>query len=134
MNGKSGTITPDEFENLSEAAGNYGAVLLAKKVAKICSKFSTPFKHEYSGSAIAAAWLSVSTKISTALGGTGGGVVSTDTFEFLGSLVNTYGPEVVIQKLSKIAKKNGNMNEANTLKALFPVVAATPPAGRRAAA
>lgn len=117
--GKSGTITPDEFTQLSELAGRYGANVLASKVAKVCTKYSSPYKHEYANSAIAAAWLSVAGKISGLIG-TNRTVVSMDAFEFIESLVHTYGPEVVIQKLAKIAKKN-NMTGANSLLSLFPL-------------
>lgn len=130
--GKSGTVTPDEFDLLSGYAETYGAMLLAKKVSKICNKFSEPFKHEYANSAIAAAWINVATSISRVIGGNVRGSVSMEAFEFLGSLVNTYGPEVVIQKLSKIASKSGDTATANSLKNLFPKAVSTT-AARRAA-
>lgn len=133
MNGKSGTITPEEFETLSGFVGDYSAILLAKKVAKICTKFSGPFKHEYANSAIAAAWLTIASRINGVIGNASG-TVSTDAFEFLGSLVNTYGPEVVVQKLAKIGLKNGEMPTAvNGLKNLFPKPVASSSSARRAA-
>lgn len=116
-NGKSGTITPEEFTELSSYVTRYGAPVLASKVAKVCTKYSAPYKHEYTNSAIAAAWLSVAGKISGFIGNNRT-VVSMEAFEFIESLVHTYGPEVVVQKLAKIAKR-GNMAGSN-LSTLFP--------------
>jgi len=117
--GKPGTIAPEEFTELSAAATQYGAKRLAQKVAKACSRIAATYNHESPGSPIASAWDAQARKVVTTLGETTS-AVNTGTFSLLMDLVRTYGPEVVVQKLGKIAQRSGNATEAQQLKAVFP--------------
>lgn len=117
--GKPGTIAPEQFEELTNLVENYGAKLLAAKVAKICSKRAEFLKHEYPNSAVAAAFNSTATKISSVVGG-GTGSVSRESFDSLSELVDEYGPEVVTMKLAKIAKRSGDNTASEMLKRIFP--------------
>lgn len=117
--GKSGTVTAAEFEALSAAVSQWGAKVLAQKVAKICSKKAALLTHEFPSSTIAAAYMGISTRI---LGGLGSESrpISALFFTTLTNMVATYGPEVVVLKLAKIAGKTGASAEKTSLSALFP--------------
>ena len=124
-NGKSGTLAVEDFEELSSYAEQYGARVLGQKIAKVCSRLAEGYKHEFAGSPVASAWLGIGSKISTTLGTTNVSIPS-DVFGFLGSITTTYGPEVVIQKLAKIATRMNNTADASALKVLFPKVKSAP--------
>ena len=123
--GKAGTILPEEFTQLSEATAQYtkggvnGALLLASKVAKICAKKSAALKHEFPGSTVAAAYDGIVNKINGVTGNLQG-TITTDLFGDLTGMVAKYGPEVVIWKLAKIAKKNNYGTISTSLSGLFP--------------
>jgi predicted anti-sigma-YlaC factor YlaD len=120
--GKGGTLSPEHFETLSEMVAASGAKLLATKVAKICLKKSEALKHEYANSSIAAGYAGVATKL-TGVVGTGTRAITRASFDALTSMVAAYGPEVVVQKLAKIAKRNNNVADATALKGIFPKAA-----------
>jgi hypothetical protein len=121
--GKSGTITKEEFDTLSGFVGTYGSKLMSQKVAKVCTRLGTKFKHEFANSPVANAWLGLATKINNATG-TGNRPITGAAYTFLTGLVGMYGAEVVVQKIAKIGLKNGgNTAEANAMKALFPKAA-----------
>jgi len=120
--GKGGTLSPEDFELLTGMVATSGAKLLATKVAKICLKKASVLQHEYARSAIAAGYSGVATKL-TGVVGTGNRAISRDAFNSLTSMVASYGPEVVIQKLAKIAKRNNNLADATMLKGIFPKAA-----------
>ena len=119
MNGKSGTITPEEFDTLAALYDSYGGKVLASKVALVCSKKAEVLKHEYPSSSVAAAYASVGNKIKTAVG-TSTTKIGRDAFSALSSLVNTYGAEVITMKLAKLAKRNEATADFTTLKSIFP--------------
>ena len=120
--GKSGTLSPTDFEKLNTMAAASGAKLLATKVAKICLTKSAALKHEYALSSVGAAYGTIGSKL-TSVVGTGTKAISREAFNSLTSMVGTYGPELVIQKLAKIAKRNGVVAEATMLKSIFPKAA-----------
>ena len=117
--GRGGTLAVEDFESLESMASLYNEKVLASKVAKICSKRADYLKHEYAGSSISLAFASTASKIKTAVG-EARGMVPTETFENLADMVMGYGPELVIQKLGKLAKRNGRVAESTVLKAIFP--------------
>ena len=118
--GKSGTVTPEEFEQLASLVENYGARLLAQKVGKACSRVAKDFTHEFPTSSVGAAWNGSGSRIVTSLGA-GTRPITKDGFNFLVDLVGFYGPEVVLTKIAKLAKKSGNLDEAAIIKNVFPV-------------
>lgn len=122
-NGKSGTLTVEDFEELSSYAEEYGARILGQKIAKVCSRLADGYKHEFAASPVAKAWLDLSGKIVGTLG-TSTASIPSEVFGFLGNITTTYGPELVIQKLAKIATRMNNTADASALKVLFPKVAA----------
>ncbi len=119
--GKSGTLAVEDFEELSGYAEEYGVLAIGQKIAKVCNRLAEGYKHEFVDSSIASAWSGLSSKISSALG-TSRVSVPSEVFSFLGNITTSYGPEVVIQKLAKIAKRMDNVNDAKTLSVLFPKV------------
>lgn len=118
-NGKSGTITPEEFETLSSMVGQFGPMVIGAKLAKICTRMSAGYLHEHANSLVGKAWSGLAAKIGGAVGAQTRAIPSAD-FTFLTTLVTNYGPEVVVQKVAKIALKAGNTVNGNTLKVLFP--------------
>jgi hypothetical protein len=118
-NGKAGTITVAEFEALEAMVENYGAKLLAAKVAKLCISKSTKLLHEYNASVIGKAYGDTAAAIQTAVGMQTANV-SRDCYNTLKSVVDTYGPEVVVTKLGKLAKRMET--EGAELRTLFPRV------------
>ena len=116
--GKPGTITAEEFTALKAAVDQWGAKLLASKVAKICSKKGTSLVHEFATSAIGAAYNAIASSITAAVGSPSG-LVSSAFNDSLTQMVATYGPEVVIFKLAKLAGKAGNSADQTLLKGLF---------------
>jgi hypothetical protein len=117
--GKAGTITIEEFEELTAWSERYGTRLLAQKVGKICLKEATPYVREYSNSAVGLAWSGLAAKINTAVGQHTTDI-SREAFHFLTDLVEQYGAEVVMQKLGKIAGRMNNATDAALFKELFP--------------
>jgi hypothetical protein len=137
--GKPGTVLPEEFTFLTTAVSTSSVRLLALKVAKICSRKAESLAHENPASAIAAAYSGIASKIVSAVG-KADGKISTDDYNTLTGMIAQYGPEVVIWKLAKIAKKANNRTDSALLSGLFPnslakkPVAATPaPAAARPA-
>lgn len=120
MNGKSGTITPEEFDELSSLVTTYGAKLLTKKIAKISTKSAAPFLHENPDSMVGKAWSGVASRINSVVTGVGERAINKDAYSFLSSLVSKYGAEVVVWKLSKIASKTNNKTDSTLLKSVFP--------------
>jgi hypothetical protein len=119
--GKGGTITEEDFESLEAMVGAHTSRLIAQKVAKVLTKRAAIYKHEYSNSSMAQALASVAGKITSAVGTEQRGLVITrDFYTGLSGMVDKYGPEVVIQKVAKLAKRAGQTSDASTLKALFP--------------
>ena len=116
--GRSGTITPEEYTSLKTMASRYGAKLLAQKVAKVCLKRSAWFKHENPNSMVGVAYASLASKISTALGTTTA-KISRDSVDELFDMVDTYGAEVVVWKLAKIASRSSDTSTASTLNRIF---------------
>lgn len=117
--GKPGTVTAEEFEALSGAVSTWGAKVLAQKVAKICSKKAALLTHEFPSSGIAAAYTAVASRITGSLGAQSR-PVSKEFFGTLTNMVASYGPEVLVMKLAKIAGRVGNSADKTTLAALFP--------------
>lgn len=117
--GKSGTVTPEEFELLEAAVSQWGARLVASKIAKICSKKAEALKHEYALSPVAAAYADIASKIATAVGSQPK-PVSSDFFNSLTGMVALYGPEVVTWKIAKLAKRAGSTADSTMLGGLFP--------------
>lgn len=116
--GKAGTMSVEDFESLTSMSSAYGETLLATKVAKICSKRAAPLLREYSGSALGNAYSSVASKITNAVS-VSDRTISRDNFSAIGSWIDKYGPELVVQKLAKIAQRNSSA-DATTLKSIFP--------------
>jgi hypothetical protein len=123
MMGKSGTLTVEDFASLKALAAEYGAAILARKVAKACSNKAKLLMHEYPSSAVGKAYSDTAAKVIVALGATGNGSVKGSTFTTIGQLVGRYGAELIVQKLAKIAKKT-DMGTSRTLSAIFPVAKA----------
>ncbi len=119
VKGKSGTVTAEEFTRLETLVGNYGAGTLASKVAKICTKMSSGYLHEFPGSPVGSAWSGLSEKITKAVT-TAPRVIPTADFAFLSSLVTNYGPELIVQKISRIGGRDGVSAQVTALKTLFP--------------
>lgn len=105
--GKPGTLTEVDFTSLYQIVDSYKAQLVATKVAKLCMKKAAPYLHEYPESAVGKAYASVAQKITDAVG-TSSNVINRDAFHSLSSMVDRYGPEVIIQKLGKIARRQSN--------------------------
>lgn len=122
MNGKSGTMTPEDFELLTNMATTYSPFLLGLKVAKVASRISASYLHEYPESLVGSAWKTVGERIVAALNTTRSSIVDMQTFNDIYGLVTKYGAELVIRKLAKIAGRSGA--EPGVLKTLFPVRAA----------
>lgn len=118
--GKSGTVTAAEFESLTTMVRQYGARTVASKVAEICSNKAARLTHEWNGSGVASAYNSVASRINSAVGSNGSRSISTDMFTSLTGMVATYGPEVIVQKVAKIAGRNGSSADATQLKNIFP--------------
>lgn len=116
--GKPGTITAVEFETLTELSTRYGAMVLAKKLPKIATRIADGYKHEFADSPVGAAWSTVANMLSTRIGAANVGI-SNDAFKFLAGLVNVYGVETVVSKLSKLAARSGDNYSATTLKDIF---------------
>lgn len=122
--GKAGTITEAEFDMLSSAMQNYGGKLLAAKVAKICTKRSAKLLHENTASLVGNAYKSVATKITSTTGNVTT-PVSRDVFAGLEKMIDSYGAEVVVNKLGKIAarrakalrEEQGSTSQYNSAKA-----------------
>lgn len=123
--GKPGTMTEEHFENLVGICEDYAVKTVAQKVSKICLKSAAPFTHEYGNSLVGNAWTNTANKISAVVG-TDTSKIDRDSFGEIESLVYRYGPEVVIQKLSKVANRQskavresgGSATVADALKAL----------------
>lgn len=120
--GKGGTLSPEDFESLTAMATASGPKLLAAKVAKICLKKAETYKHEYANSTLGTAYAGIAAKL-TGVVGTGTRAITRESFNSLSGMVNTYGPEVVVQKLAKIAKRNNLVADATALKGIFPKAA-----------
>jgi hypothetical protein len=103
--GKAGTLSKDEFTVLKSLVEDFGANVITAKVGKICFKTAAAYEHETPGSTIGKAWASLSAKIVAQLSGSGKGLIGSENFEFLTGLVDTYGPELVLAKVAKIASK-----------------------------
>jgi hypothetical protein len=119
MNGKSGTLTPEDFKKLSTLATTYGEKVVAMKVAKVCTKSAAPLLHEFAGSAVAKAFNATGKRITDALGSGTTGSIPGSAFIDLSKLVNRYGAEIVVIKLAKIAKKANKASVASSLKGIF---------------
>jgi len=117
--GKPGTVTEAEFTALSDAVGTWGALLIALKIAKFCSNRAATLSHEYASSALATAYTGYASKI-TSVVRVPNGKISSEFFTTLGNMVSTYGPEVVVWKLAKIAGRNGASADKTLLAGLFP--------------
>lgn len=117
--GKSGTLSADDFTALSGFAAVYGEKGVAQKIAKVCKNKAESYLHEFKGSAVGKAFDLTSSKISSSLAGAAPMVKSAD-FTVLASMVDNYGPELIVGKLAKIAKKSGKVETASSLSKIFP--------------
>lgn len=120
MNGKSGTLTPEDFSALQGLATTYGEKTLALKVAKVCTKFAEPLLHEFPKSAVGLAYVAMGKKITVAVGSHTASSIPGTAFASISKMVNRYGAEVVVGKLAKIAKKGNKVAIASSLKSIFP--------------
>ncbi len=120
MDGKSGTLTPEDFKTLEGLAATYGEKTLALKVAKVCTKFGEPLIHEFPKSLVGNAYLSMGKKITTAVGGGAAASIPGTAFASISKMVGRYGAELVVAKLAKIAKKSNKAAVATSLKSIFP--------------
>jgi len=118
-NGKAGTLTVEDFNKLKSLATSHGEKTLALKVAKVCSKFAAPLTHEYPNSAVGKAYVSTAKKITDSLG-TASPAIPGSAFTDVSKMVSKYGAELIVMKLSKIAKKNNNAAMSTQLKSIFP--------------
>lgn len=118
--GKPGTFSPDDFNTLKTLAETHGAETLAKKVAKACNNKANALSHEYSNSAVAKAYAATAKKVMDALPGASSSIPGA-AFVSVGQLVGKYGPELVVLKLAKIAKKS-NATSATKLSSIFPSI------------
>lgn len=117
--GKSGTLTPEDFKKLEGFSTTYGEKTLALKVAKFCTKVSGDLTHEYPKTVIGKAYADTAKKITAVLGSSSTAIPGS-VFMDLSSMVRKYGPELVVTKLAKIAKKGNKASVATSLKGIFP--------------
>jgi hypothetical protein len=117
--GRAGTISVEEFDSLKEMATQYGAVTLASKVGKICSRKAEALLHECSSSAVGDAFNRTASKLSDALRDNAR-KISSDSFRNLADMVDRYGAEVITWKLAKLASRSGQSDQATLLKGIFP--------------